>query len=70
MIEGCSNGLNGDAVKHLVTKCFLDAISHTAAGKILQQQVAASIQKTEPDLTVCFNTQSECLRRKGRGQGK
>lgn len=26
---GGSNGLNGDAVKHFVTKCFLGAISHT-----------------------------------------
>lgn len=33
MTEGCSNGLNGDTVKHLVTNCFLDAISHAAAGK-------------------------------------
>ena len=40
MIEGCSNGLNGDAVKHLVTNCFPDAISHTAAGETPQQQVA------------------------------
>lgn len=33
MIEGCSNGVNGDAVKHLVTNCYLEAISHTAPGK-------------------------------------
>lgn len=67
MIEGCSNGLNGDAVKHLVTNCFLDAISHAAAGKRLQQQVADGIEKTWPNLSVCFYTQSESLRRERTG---
>lgn len=33
MTGGWSNGLTGDAVKHLVTNCDLDAISHIAAGK-------------------------------------
>lgn len=68
MIEGYSNGLNGDAVKDLVTNCFLNAISQKCSREILQQQVADSVRSTEANLSVCFYTQSERIQRERDGQ--
>lgn len=57
MIEGCRNGLRGDAEeKRFVIDGFLDAISHTAVEKKLQQQV-------DLDLSVCSNTQRKRIRK-------
>lgn len=47
MTEEWSNGLNGDAVKHLVTKCFLGAISHDAGGKYCSNR-SPNVQPVDP----------------------
>lgn len=65
MTEGCSNGLNGDAVEHLVTNCFLDAISHTAAGKCRSNR-SLNVQSMNPNESVCAFTH-KVRRSNGRG---
>lgn len=47
MTEERSNGLNGDAVKHLVTKCFLAAIRHNAGGKYCSNR-SLNVQPADP----------------------
>lgn len=67
MTEGCSNGLNGDAVKHLVTNCFPDAISHAAARKTLQLQQVADCTVDGPQ-PLCVLLHTKCRNPKGKDE--